>query len=169
MCYRFRIISKIRSNNEFSSRETKILAIRMNTKMLNAFLLFSRKRNNDMSWNFRRLVYYIGLSLDSCKVWKHLQTPRVCNGFNKSASGGIQWTRYYVTAVWFWRRQLWRSSQRGLFLVCPPNPFLFQFLVSVDSVVVAAVIFTLTDDTGFYTSTRMTSNHGRLNGWFTVI
>ena len=35
MCYRFRIISKIRSNNEFSSHETKTLAIRMNTKMLN--------------------------------------------------------------------------------------------------------------------------------------
>ena len=34
----------------------------MNTKMLNAFLLFSRKRNNKMS------------CLDSCKVWKHLQT-----------------------------------------------------------------------------------------------
>ena len=51
MCYRFRIISEIRSNNEFSSRETrtKTPAIRMNTKMLNAFLLFSRKRNNEMS------------------------------------------------------------------------------------------------------------------------
>ena len=45
MCYRFRIISEIRSNNEFSSRETKTPAIRMNTKMLNAFLLFSRKRH----------------------------------------------------------------------------------------------------------------------------
>ena len=31
-------------------------AIRMNTKMLNAFLLFSHKRNNEMSWNFHRLV-----------------------------------------------------------------------------------------------------------------
>ena len=49
MCYRFRIISEIRSNNEFSSRKTKTPAIRMNTKMLNAFLLFSRKRNNEMS------------------------------------------------------------------------------------------------------------------------
>ena len=48
MCHRFRIISEIRSNNEFSSRETKTPAIRMNTKMLNAFLLFSRKRNNEM-------------------------------------------------------------------------------------------------------------------------
>ena len=56
MCYRFRIISEIRSNNEFSSRETKTPAIRINTKMLNAFLLFSRKRNNEMSWNFHRLV-----------------------------------------------------------------------------------------------------------------
>ena len=34
MCYRFRIISEIRCNNEFSSRETKTSAIRMNTKML---------------------------------------------------------------------------------------------------------------------------------------
>ena len=49
MCYRFRIIREIRSNNEFSSRETKTPAIRMNTKMLNAFFLFSRKRNNEMS------------------------------------------------------------------------------------------------------------------------
>ena len=50
MCYRFRIISEIRSNNEFSSREMKTPAmIRMNTKMLNAFLLVSRKRNNEMS------------------------------------------------------------------------------------------------------------------------
>ena len=40
MCYRFRIIGEIRSNNEFSSREMKTPAIRMNTKMLNAFLLF---------------------------------------------------------------------------------------------------------------------------------
>ena len=56
MCYRFRIISEIRSNNEFSSGEIKTTAIRMNTKMLNAFLLFSRKRNNEMSWNFHRLV-----------------------------------------------------------------------------------------------------------------
>ena len=45
----FRIISETKSNNEFSSRETKTPAIRMNTKMLNAFLLFSRKRNNEMS------------------------------------------------------------------------------------------------------------------------
>ena len=30
-------------------RETKTPAIRMNTKMLNAFLLFSRKRNNEIS------------------------------------------------------------------------------------------------------------------------
>ena len=44
MCYRFRIISEIRSNNEFSSRETKTPTIRMNTKMLHAFLLFSRKQ-----------------------------------------------------------------------------------------------------------------------------
>ena len=44
MCYRFRIISEIRSNNEFSSRETKTPVIRTNTKMLNAFVLFSRKR-----------------------------------------------------------------------------------------------------------------------------
>ena len=49
MCDRFRIISEIRSNNEFSSRETKTPAIRMNKKMLNAFLLFSPKRNNEMS------------------------------------------------------------------------------------------------------------------------
>ena len=49
MCNRFRIISEIRSNNEFLSREMKTTAIRMNTKMLNAFLLFSRKRNNEMS------------------------------------------------------------------------------------------------------------------------
>ena len=49
MCYRFRINSEIRSNNEFSSRETKTPTIRMNTKMLNALLLFSRKRNNEMS------------------------------------------------------------------------------------------------------------------------
>ena len=48
--------SEIRSNNEFSSRETKTPAIRMNTKMLNAFWLFSRKRNNEMSWDFHRLV-----------------------------------------------------------------------------------------------------------------
>ena len=34
MCYRFQIISEIRSNNEFSSRKTKTLAIRMNTKGL---------------------------------------------------------------------------------------------------------------------------------------
>ena len=47
-CYCSRIISEIRSNNEFSSRETKTPAIRMNTKMLNAFLL-PRKRNNEMS------------------------------------------------------------------------------------------------------------------------
>ena len=47
MCYRFRIISEI--SNEFASRETKTLAIRMNTKMLNAYLLFSRKRNNEMN------------------------------------------------------------------------------------------------------------------------
>ena len=39
MCYRFRIISEIRSNNKFSSHETKTPAIRMNTKMLNAFLV----------------------------------------------------------------------------------------------------------------------------------
>ena len=56
MCYRFRIISEIRSSNEFSSRETKTPAIRMNAKMLNAFLLFSRKRNNEMSLNFHILV-----------------------------------------------------------------------------------------------------------------
>ena len=49
MSYRFRIISEIRSNNEFSSRETKTPVTRMNTKMLNAFLLFSHKRNNEMS------------------------------------------------------------------------------------------------------------------------
>ena len=49
MCYCFRIISEIRSNNEFSSHETKTPDIRMNTKMLNAFLPFSRKRNNEMS------------------------------------------------------------------------------------------------------------------------
>ena len=65
MCYRFRIISEIRSINEFSSREMKTPAIRMNTKMLNAFVLFSRKRNNEMM----ELVgfYYIS-------VWQHLQT-----------------------------------------------------------------------------------------------
>ena len=39
MCYRFRIISEVRSNNEFLSRKTKTQAIRMNKKMLNAFLL----------------------------------------------------------------------------------------------------------------------------------
>ena len=39
----------MRSNNEFSSRETKTPAIRINKKMLNAILLFSRKRNNEMS------------------------------------------------------------------------------------------------------------------------
>ena len=36
-------MSEIRSNNEFSSRETKTPAIR-----INAFLLFPRKRNNEM-------------------------------------------------------------------------------------------------------------------------
>ena len=40
MCYRFRIISEIRSNNEFSSRKTKIPAIRMNTNMLNLYYLY---------------------------------------------------------------------------------------------------------------------------------
>ena len=30
MCYRFRIISEIRSNNEFSSREMKTLSISKN-------------------------------------------------------------------------------------------------------------------------------------------
>ena len=49
MCYHFRIISEIRSNNEFSSCETKTPAIRMNTKMLNDFLLFCSKRNNEIS------------------------------------------------------------------------------------------------------------------------
>ena len=57
MCYRFRIISEIRSNNEFSSREMKTPAIRMNTKMPNAFLLFPRKRNNKMS---RLVLLHVG-------------------------------------------------------------------------------------------------------------
>ena len=39
MCYGFRIISETRSNNEFSSRETKTPAIRMNTK--NAECIFT--------------------------------------------------------------------------------------------------------------------------------
>ena len=70
MCYRFRIISEIRSNNEFSSRETKTTAIRMDTKMLNA--------NEITKWAeiFTGWFYYI--SLDSCKVWKHLQTLYQC-------------------------------------------------------------------------------------------
>ena len=80
MCYRFRIISEIRSNNEFSSRETKTPAIRMNTKMLNAFLLFSRKRNNERSCNFHRLALYI--SLDSCMEAFTDTLPMLCNGFN---------------------------------------------------------------------------------------
>ena len=41
MCYRFRIISEIISNNVFSSRETKTPAIRMNKKMVNAVVTFS--------------------------------------------------------------------------------------------------------------------------------
>ena len=63
----------------FRLSETKTPAIRINTKMLNAFILFSRKRNNEI---FTGWFYYI--SLDSCKVWKHLKTlvPTVCNGFN---------------------------------------------------------------------------------------
>ena len=35
--------------------------------------LFSRQRNNKMSWNFHRLVFCY-TSLDSCQVWKHVQT-----------------------------------------------------------------------------------------------
>ena len=40
MCYRFRIISEISSNNEFSSGETKTPAIRMNTKMQVGFTTY---------------------------------------------------------------------------------------------------------------------------------
>ena len=53
MYYRSRIIGELRSNNEFSSRETKTPAIRMNSKMLNAFFkrkeITKCKRNNEMS------------------------------------------------------------------------------------------------------------------------
>ena len=57
MCYRFWIISEIRSNNEFSSRETKTPAIRMNTKILNAFYCFPQ---------VGFITYLLIL------VWKHL-------------------------------------------------------------------------------------------------
>ena len=40
MCYRFRIISEIRSNNEFSSRETKTPAINVEC----IFTVFSEKK-----------------------------------------------------------------------------------------------------------------------------
>ena len=87
MCYRFRIISEIRSHNEFSSRETKPPAIRMNTKMLNAFLLFSRKRNNEMSWNFHRLVLlHVSWFLYSIEAFKDTLL-RVYNGFKRSLHG----------------------------------------------------------------------------------
>ena len=59
-CYRFRIISEIRSNNEFSSRETKIPAIRNEYKNADAFLLFSRKRNNEMSWKYLLILVKYG-------------------------------------------------------------------------------------------------------------
>ena len=74
----------IRSNDEFSSHETKTRAIRMNTKMLNAFLLFSRKRNNEMGWNFHRLVLLhrpITWFLQSMEAFTYI-LPIVCNGFN---------------------------------------------------------------------------------------
>ena len=45
----------------------KTPAIRMNTKMLNAFLLFSRKRNNYIS-QVGFITYLLII------VWKHLQT-----------------------------------------------------------------------------------------------
>ena len=48
MCYRFRIISDPIMSFRLARRK-KTPAIRMNTQMLNAFLLFSRKRNNEMS------------------------------------------------------------------------------------------------------------------------
>ena len=43
MCYRFRIISETRSNNEFFVSQDETPAIRMKTKMLNAFFKFSQK------------------------------------------------------------------------------------------------------------------------------
>ena len=59
----------------------KTPAIRMNTKMLNALLLFSRKRNNEMSWNIRRLVLlHISWFLSCMEAFKDTLLI-VCNGF----------------------------------------------------------------------------------------
>ena len=78
MCYRFRVISEIRSNNEFSSRETKAPGIRMNTKMLNAFLLFSRKRNSQIGFITHLLILSMEAFTDTL--------PMLCMGFKKCFS-----------------------------------------------------------------------------------
>ena len=50
MCYRFQIISEIRSNNEFSSRETKTLAIdKFQINEINIDLRTSRFDNEVLS------------------------------------------------------------------------------------------------------------------------
>ena len=71
MWYRFCIIREIRSNNEFSSRETKTPAIRMNTKMLNAFLLFYRKRNNEMKFSQVGFITYLLILVKYGIIYRH--------------------------------------------------------------------------------------------------
>ena len=109
MCYRLRIISEIRSNYEFSCREMETPAIRMNTKMLNAFLLFSRKRNNEMSWNFHRLVLlhisWFLVSMEACTD----TLPMLCMGFKTRMM--FQWPVKSLLWSWF----------------CPPFNFFFSF------------------------------------------
>ena len=101
MCYRFRIISEIKSNDEFSSRETKTPVIRMNTKMLNAFLLFSHKRNNKMSWNFHRLVL---LHISCIEAFKDT-LPIVCNGFKTLTSSINHLMQCNSSSKYLWYRQ----------------------------------------------------------------
>ena len=70
MCYRFRIIRELRSNNEFSSRETKTPAIRLNTNILNAFFLFSLKRN-ELNFSQVGFITYLLILVEYGNIYKH--------------------------------------------------------------------------------------------------
>ena len=73
MCYRFRIIRELRSNNEFSSRETKTPAIRLNTNILNAFFLFSlkTKKRNELNFSQVGFITYLLILVEYGNIYKH--------------------------------------------------------------------------------------------------
>ena len=66
MCYRFRIISEIRSNNEFSSHETKFSHV--------GFILhISCKVWKHLKTLYQQCAMALNINFDSYKVWMHLQ------------------------------------------------------------------------------------------------